>query len=255
MKSLGIFCVLFLFIGMVQGETRVMETRPASSISVTGVGKITVAPDVAHLSLSISTIDAKSSAVAMKKNRDISSKVLETLKRKVDKEDLQTVAFEVAPKFEFINKNGVSENKFLGYAVVHSLNVSIKKMDEIGVILDSLIQEDNDEVSSVRLNGIVYGLCDRSVLESKARVLAITNAKLKAMELLEPLGYIPGAPLNIGESMNYERRVYNRSAMADAAPGGNTEIETGQISVSVTVSASFEISTKFIKHLDGPVAP
>src|SRR5260370_29457368 len=112
-------------------------TQPPPSITVTGNGKIVYVPDVGYIHFGVSS-NGYSAAEAWKKNAEIVKKIFAELKKQgVEDKDLKTSNISVQPRYEYKKDQ---PPKFLGYTVSYDLSVTVRKLDQMGDLLDSAVE-------------------------------------------------------------------------------------------------------------------
>ena len=92
-------------------------------------------------------------------------------KYKLTKQDVQTVNFYVNPQYKYTQKEG---QKLTGYSAIHGIRIAYQKLDQIGVLLDSL-----SGAGANHVEGVQFGLEKKDTIELKALEQAMANAKGK----------------------------------------------------------------------------
>ena len=222
---------------------------PSAGIQATGVGSVTVKPDIATMSLGVETLAAtvtearNEAAVAM-------DAMLTALRaRNVDEDDLATTFFDIRPEYTFdevtetlANGERITrrERRIVGYRVTNTLSVTIRNLDDLGSIIDSTVDAGGD---ATRLNGISFTVDDGLALEVEARTLALRDAVAKADLYASETGVQRGKLISIVEIggnrfANQDRAEVASLAFAAAPP---TQILAGEFEVRVSVRAVFAI--------------
>src|SRR5579871_3358331 len=112
------------------------DTRPTPSVTVTGNGKIVYIPDIGYIRVGISS-NGLTTAEAWKKNEEIVKKIFAELKKLgVEDKDLKTGSLSVQPRY---SQKPKEEPKFLGYTVTYELNVTVRKLTQMGELLDAMV--------------------------------------------------------------------------------------------------------------------
>jgi len=208
----------------------------SGGISVSGEGRVSVAPDMALLGIGVSTkedtVAAANSAVQAAMDRLLSSLKADGI---VDK-DIQTSQFSISPEYDY----QFSEPRLTGYRVTHMLQVKVRDIDRAGEVIDDAVEAAGD---LVQVGSISLTIDDTSALAKQARELAMADAKAKAEELARLAGVELGKPISISESsytpsppVYYDRAV----AGGELAPA-QTSISTGELEVVVSVQITYGI--------------
>jgi len=208
----------------------------SGGISVSGEGRVSVAPDMALLGIGVSTkedtVAAANSAVQAAMDRLLSSLKADGI---VDK-DIQTSQFSISPEYDY----QFSEPRLTGYRVTHMLQVKVSDIDRAGEVIDDAVEAAGD---LVQVGSISLTVDDTSPMAGQARELAMADAKAKAEDLARLAGVELGKPISISESsytptpaIGYDRAF----AGAEAAPAA-TSISTGELEVVVSVQITYGI--------------
>lgn len=162
---------------------------------------------------------------------------------KVKKEDIQTDNYSLNPEYVYDQKT--QTNKMVGFRVMQSLVVTLRKVDEAGPFLDALVTDKKSTDSGVNVNSISWDSDKRSATETSALGDAVRNTKVKAEEIAKAAGVKIKGVTRISHGVTAAQppmpmvRNFAMKAMADSAP---TELSAGQIKVRVEVTAEYEIN-------------
>jgi len=214
---------------------RQSSTSPtnARTIEVVGTGQVRGTPDVLDLTLGVST-RAKSAGEALTHNRDLSNKLIGTLRDAgVDEKDIQTSNLSIAPVYDNNAKNVVA------YGVDNTVNVKIRDLGKAGKIVDAAAGVAGDEVV---VNSLAFSFDDNSALVAQARAEAVKRAKAQAAQLAKAAGVQLGNILTISEGTTPEPPVVAAAPPQTGAKDASTPIEPGSQSLSVQVHMTFKIN-------------
>jgi uncharacterized protein len=231
-------------------------------IWVNGTGKVNVSPDIATLSLGVSTRAAKV-AEAQAQAAAAMDKVLAALTGNgIDKQDIQTqyfniqqytsnvpMAVESYPAGEGKNlavpmpalPSPTTTEQYTGYEVSNMLTIKIRAIDKLGPIIDAAVTAGGD---NIRMNGLYFSVDQPNKYYTQVRNLAIYEAKLKAQNLADLSGVTLGKVTYVSENINsqpmpYRMPMYKSMDMAGSASG--TAISPGQTEVSLDVQVNYAI--------------
>jgi uncharacterized protein YggE len=230
MKFLSALCVLFaLCVPSLAGE-----------INVAGEGTVKLAPDIATVSLAVVT-ESKSVSDSMSLNNTAASKLYDKLASyNIDKKDVQTTELSVQANYD---NNGRPTGT---YSVINGFSVTLRNLSKLGTVLDGLTTD-----NTTRLGGLHFGNSNTSAATVAARTLAVANARAKAVELARLSGLYCGKATHITES-SYSHNPYADGVRCAAPGGGGTPISGGQLTVSVSVSISYELVDTDTKRNNTP---
>jgi len=169
------------------------DNKLVPSITVSGTGKVDVKPDIAHVQVGV-LVDAPTASEALAKNNEKMAALLETLKAKgIEDRDVQTSNFNVGPKYEY-DPQGRRQPKLVGYQVSNMVQVRVRKLAQLGELLDVLVRTGANQV-----HGISFSVDEPEKVLSKARQEAVEQAKARATEYATAAGVKIGKPLLIQE--------------------------------------------------------
>jgi uncharacterized protein YggE len=207
------------------------EAKPG--ITVTGNGKVMYVPDMGYIQVGVSS-EAWTAAEAWKKNEAIVQRLFAELKKLgIDGKDLKTGNLGLQPRYLYKDKE---EPKFLGYTATYDLTVTVRKLDLMGVVLDSVV-----EAGANRNVNIGFGCSKLDQLTDEARLKAVTDARKKANLYVTAAGARLGDVLAISDTPSYlQPRFY---ALDAAAPRekGTLPVAPGEQELSVTVTVTWGI--------------
>lgn len=217
-----------------QAEQPVITTSQPQSITVVGEGKVTLDPDIAHVTIGVETVN-ESVLDATAQNRETLESVLSALREAgIAEEDLQTSGFSVYA--ERYGPEGPLAESDVRYRVSNNVSVTIRDLDNVGSILDAAI-----EAGANNIYGINFALDDPGVAESEARELAIADAREKAEDIaaltsLEIVG-VSSVSEVIGAGGGYYAG--NFAEQAAARGGGGAPISPGQLDLVMQLQVVF----------------
>jgi uncharacterized protein YggE len=203
-----------------------------SMLTVTGTGSVETTPDLATVSLGLTTNGATAGA-AMSANTDALTAVIARLKATgIEDRDIQTSNLSLNPNW-VMNASGTA-SEIQGYVATNMVTVRIRDLDQTGAVLDAAIADGANS-----LNGLTFGLQDPRPHQDAARRAAVADAVAIATLLSQAAGTKLGPILSIQEGAAFEPMpgpMYR--TMADAAP---VLVEAGSLDVSASVTLVFAI--------------
>ena len=112
------------------------------TITVTGQGTVTAAPDVAVVTLGVVT-QARSAREALSRNTSAMQNLMKALMdQAIEEKDLQTSNFSVQPRYVYPKRQSSGEQKpprIVGYTVSNQLTGIIRDLDRLGETLDAAV--------------------------------------------------------------------------------------------------------------------
>jgi len=221
MKAFLTALSLFVFTGLA-----------SANITVSGSGKVVYVPDIGYVSVGV-VAEGKTAAEAWEKNRLKVEKIFEALKKLgLEPRDMQTTNLNVSPKYIPHEKR---PPELIGYVVSYDLKVTVRKLDQMGKILDELVQ-----AGANRNMSISFGAADYEKLVDEARVKAAADARKKANLYATAAGARVGRVISINENAFYAPRslVYEHKQLAGdrAMP-----IAVGEQEMSVQIHLVYDL--------------
>jgi uncharacterized protein len=205
-------------------------------IEVNGTGEARAMPDIAHLSLEVET-HAATAEECSSKNAALAQKVVHQLEDKLaGKGTVLTGDYSLNPEY---NEPGPHQRPIItGYTAQNTITVETTELSMLGSLIDGAIA-----AGANRINYLNFGLRD----DTKPRQEAIANASKDAQAQAQALADSLHVKLKrvVKASTVPERTpilsMRMGNVMAAAAPSAPTPIEASQITVTATVSLTFEI--------------
>lgn len=234
---------LFLFGAIPTSNCKVLAAEDTANvvstrtINVTGDGEVNVVPDIAYLSLGVTTENSTVDG-AQKNNSTAMNKVIEAIKKAgVASEDIKTSNYSINPKYNYDDKTGTSI--IIGYTINSTLNVTVKNIASVGNIIDTAIAN-----GANNSNGVIFGVSNYEKYYNTALTNAILNAKSKAQAIATALDVKLSTLTTITENSSgipIEYPIFYDSASSKNSGGsGGTAIETGVYKIRANVSLVYQ---------------
>ena len=203
------------------------------TITVTGVGRITIRPDVADLRLGVTvtevTVDAARRSSAKAQNG-----VLDRLKALgIAGRDLRTSIVSVQPQYDYSQQS--APPRLVGYQFTNLVAATIREIDKVGDAIDGALG-----AGATSIDQINFRVEDQAAAESEARAAAVVDARARADTLAAAAGVAiagVGAMVEGGAGpIPYPGPI---ERMAFAAKDSGTPIEPGLNEVTATVTITY----------------
>ncbi len=220
---------------------------PARQVSVVGSARASVAPDLAEMSIGVTTTKATAPDAVESNNRAM-AKLIEALKRGgVAGKDVQTSQVSISPQYATPPQPKPGEppvdtaSKVVGYEVTNTVRVTIRDLTKIGTLLDAATKAGANQVY-----GVSFRLDDRQAVLTGLRSEAFDAAKAKAALYAKRAGMELGFPVSISESDDSsppapQSPMGGMMAPAPMAPGSPMPINPAEQEISLSVSVSYEL--------------
>lgn len=235
--AFSIFFLLFIFFKFgPKIPLSIISQQKGEPLVVVGEGKVSVAPDIAKVTLGI-----QESGQILKNIQDEVNKKSKNLtdalkKLGIGEKDIKTVSYNVYPQYDYTQPN----SKITGYQVSTNYEVTIRDFDKVNEALVVATQNGANTQGGIR-----FEVNDKTKNEKlqEAREKAVAQAKEKAEGLAKAAGISLGKIINISESQG-GGEIRPMYAVKDMVVGGAPappDIQPGETEISVTVSLSYEI--------------
>lgn len=225
------------------GETTVhLETEETpDSVTVSGRVGMEVVPDVAQISIGVSS-RASTPAAAREENAQVINDTLEALAEMgIEEKDIQTSNMDMRSVYSWYD--GVST--LTGYAMDTTLTIIVREMDKAGEVVDAAIAAGSNE-----LNGVEYLVSNRDEVYDLALSDAVEIARKKAEKLATASGRKLGMVVSIDETSSAVATVYNyETAKVNPDSGGfdvyddayRTAVRPGSTTVEAQVRVVYQL--------------
>jgi uncharacterized protein len=207
-----------------------MTCQQKRIMTVTGIGSISIAPDIVQIQLEVKT-ESKQLSQAQQENAELMNLVIESLlELGIARENIQTVSYNISPQYDYVEGRQV----FRGYEVINSIDVKIKNIEQAGTIIDTAVRNGVNQVSNIR-----FTVENEQIPYQEALSLALKNALAKAQTIANTIHLkIDPHPVKIVEIMKEEPILYRSFAASEVS--ATTPIEPGQINIKATVEVHFQ---------------
>lgn len=158
----------------------VMANEIPSTISVSGSGAVSVAPDVAIIHLGVNTDGERPIEILATNNILVAAVNQAIIAAGVDEDDIATSRFNLSPIFDHTMG---WQSDVVGFRVSNNITVTTTDFDIIADVLGAAI-EAGANVSS----GVSFGILDSNQAYNQALELAVQNATAKARVIASALG-------------------------------------------------------------------
>ncbi len=210
--------------------TAAAQEAPAPMITVTGEGVVEAAPDIATLTIGVTT-EGETAAAALAANSAALEAVLARLTAAgIEPRDMQTSNLSLNPNW---TGHDSGTPTISGFVASNMLTVRVRALDSLGAVLDASVAD-----GANTLNGLTFGLANPEPVLDEARKEAVANARAKAELLAEAAGVKLGKIVSISETAAYQPPMpMFRQDAASAAP----PVQGGELGMTASVSIFYEI--------------
>lgn len=217
--------------------TAAADEDPVPRILATGEGSASLVPDMAIVTMTV-TREAETARTALDANSSAMESVIAAMGQQgIAGKDMQTTGFSIQPRYIYPKPRGEAPPKIAGYTVRNSLTIKVRKLADLGVLLDQSVSLGVNEGGNVR-----FANDDPSEALAEARAAAVKDAMARAETMASAAGVKTGRVLEISEASPYQGP---RPAMMESVAMGRSAdavpMATGENMYKVSVSLSVAI--------------
>ena len=239
MKTKSLFVIALVMLALLVsacGPSTINEAAPLRTLSVAGSGQAYLSPDIAYIYLGVHT-EKLTAAESVAENTAQTETVITAIKDfGIDAKDIRTTNFSIWPMDKYDPVSGTPTGEKT-YAVDNTVYVTVRELDKLGDLLDTVVQAGANTVNSVQ-----FDVADKDEALKTARADAVKDAQEKAKELAEASGLSLGEIQSIGFVDSNPYPVFDgKGGGGGAAEAASVPIQPGQLTFSVSVNISYEI--------------
>lgn len=206
------------------------------TITVTGEGSVEVRPDMATVTLGVTT-EGATAAEAMAANSAELTKVLANLRAAgIEERDIQTSGLSLNPNWDNQYSSEGGAPKIAGFIASNTVTVTVRALDGLGQALDAAVKD-----GANTLNGVTFGVSEPDPALDEARKKAVADARRRAETLAEAAGARLGEVRAITEGGGYAMPapMYRMEAAAAGAP---VPVAPGEMTMAASVTIVWDIA-------------
>ncbi|WP_337517189.1 SIMPL domain-containing protein [Mitsuokella jalaludinii] len=231
---LTLVCALFLMSCSAAFAAPQQET-PRPTLSVDGQGTGTAAPDIATVTIGVTT-QGKDAAKAQNDNAWVSNQIQAAVRGLgIEEKDIQTRNYSFYPNYSTDKDH---RNEVTGYTVNNSVIVVVRDIKLTGKVIDAALSNGANEI-----NSLDFSASDTKAVREVALLNAIQDARDKADIIAKGLGKRIVGIQNVSESTGYiETRRFGGNMLMAVAKDAATPIAPGSLSLTANVHIDFILS-------------
>jgi len=215
------------------GQTGIILSQQDVGLWVSGEGIVTAVPDVAVLEVGVET-QQMSLTDAHGEAAEAMDKVINVLKKEgVAEKDIQTQRYQIYPVRRWIEDENREE--LIGYRVTNMVTAKIRKIDDIGDVIDAVARAGAD---ATRIQGINFIVDDPTPYYKDAREKAVEDAMAKAEQIATVADINLGKPVYVSEGVVYTPpviREYYKDEAAVQSAAVTTPISPGELEFRISI--------------------
>lgn len=223
-----------LIVALLLPIAAVAQEAPAGRITVTGEGSVSAAPDMALITLGVTT-EGETAKAALDLNNEQQAAVMASLSAAgVEGRDIQTSVLNLSPVWRNDRAGTDEEPRISGYQASNQVTVRVRDLAALGALLDTVVT-----TGANTLNSLSFSLSDPAPEMDKARRAAVADAMARAKLYAEAAGVTLGPVIRISDApaQGPVGPMFRQAAEMKAVP-----VAAGEIALSASVTVTFAIS-------------
>lgn len=233
-KAFRIFIGMMLAICLAAPAAFAAE-KSASGITVTGHAETLATPDIAFITLGVTTAGTSLETVRQENDQTMRQIIDALTALGVPRDKISTSQFSLQPINRQQDPKEPTTPIVSGYRLQNTLNIAVEDLSKISSVIDASLQAGANQFQSLR-----FGLKNDSAIRNELLKTAVHDGKIKAGIIADSLGVPLGKLTSVVEAGRISP-VYTNEAASMRAGALETPVEPGSIRVSVNVTLSFDL--------------
>lgn len=205
----------------------------ATTLDLSAQGEVKAEPDIADLSVGVTSRGATAAEALASQRARMASTVAALKAEGVAAPDIQTSALSLNPQYSDEDRG---QRRLTGYEATNMMSARLRDLKRVGAVVDAVVAAGAD-----RIDGLTFGIADPAPLQDEARRRAVRALQARADLYAQATGYRVKRLVRLGEDAAIEPQPMMRG-MVVVTGARRTPIETGELTVRVTVSAEYELA-------------
>lgn len=206
-------------------EAAIGAAQTAGTIQTVGNATVSVQPDQAQLTVSVST-DAATAQQAAQQNATQTNQVLNAVKQVLGTSGtVQTIGYAINPRYS----SGTNPN-VVGYTAVNTIQITTYDLTLPGPLIDA-----SSGAGATNIGGLTFGLQNPDPTKQQALTAASKQALAHASAIAAGLG------AKAGPAVSAEEAATATPIVLAAAPTSATPVQTGYVTVSASVTVTVQL--------------
>jgi hypothetical protein len=209
------------------------------TVHVSGAGAVTAVPDLATITLGVTTRHAAANEATRENNRIVEAVFAALREMGISDNEMATRHFSVWEDFSWDRITG--EPTMIGYISANTIEITIRDIDKAGEVIGAGVA-----AGATTIHGVHFSLEDSSPLYLQALAIAVKDAAAKANAIAGALGTtIAGIQTVVESGMWYAPIAWADArmemAVADGAGGMHVPIQSSELVISARVEVVYNL--------------
>lgn len=210
-------------------------SRPEVVASATGEAQLT--PDRAAVYIGVQTRASKANAAARDNAQRQRAIIDAVVALGISREQISTENYSVSPDTRY--DQATQRTSVIGYVVNNVVRVEVRRMDQIGTVLDTALAKGANQI-----NSLDFFASNADSARHEALAQAVARARSDAEAMARAAGGTLGALVELGTADTGPRPVYRVLGATAEMKAIPTPIEPGQQKIQVSVTARWQFMAK-----------
>jgi uncharacterized protein YggE len=226
------------------------EMQPIRTITVNGMAEQKIVPDEAHVVVNLNATNLKLPVAKAAHDAKLKKLMAIVSDHNIDAKKVATQSSNVQPIYRYVTNpaNGQNEQKFEGYRVQSSLDITVADTAVLGNLMEAIMQagfekEGNPEWG--QLISMYYTISNPNAVREQMLIAAIANAKLKATRMAAAADASLKRVFQISEGnvSNFNPRPMPMMAMMEKSMASDAAMAppAGEQQVNSNVTVTYEL--------------
>ena len=195
--------------------------------------EVSRAPDLVEISGGVVTT-APTAAAAMSENASRMTAVVAAIRKAgVADRDVQTASLSLQPQYKYANNEAP---QLVGYQASNTVNVRLRKLDQVGRILDTLVA-----VGANRIDGPNFRVENADAALDEARTQAVAKGRARADLYARAAGLRVKRIVAITEQSAPDLRPRPMMMAAAKMEADSTPVSPGEVQLAINLAMVFEL--------------
>jgi uncharacterized protein YggE len=204
------------------------------TLTVTGTGTVSVAPDIVVVGLGVQTVGPDIARAVAQNNEAAAAVQAAAAALGVAAEDIRTTYFYVSTQQQYDEFGNVTGE--LTYWVDNTITVTLRDTSKLGDLLEAAVNAGANSIS-----GVTFSVDDPSAAEEQARQEAVDDASQRADMLATAAGATLGELMSLSTASVSGPIPYYGADAGLGVGGGGVPVSPGTTDVTVQVTVVYEL--------------
>ena len=206
----------------------------ATTLNLAAFGETKLAPDMATISLGVTT-EAATAQAAMQANAARMTQVMAALRQGgVAAKDIQTSQISLDPQYAYEQNR---PPRLTGYRAANQVSVTVRDLSRLGGAVDAVVAAGGNQVG-----GISFGLADPTAAENAAREAAVKALAAKADLYSQATGHRVLRLVSLSEGTSFAPPQPIPMVAMARMDKAETPVAPGEMRVRIDVSGVYELT-------------